>query len=304
MTVDSRIEVAAAAELKELGDIPIDDVLASMDEGAIDYRALYYRWERQQWSAGDLDFADDRRQWQETFGPDLRRTFVWTLAPFYVGREQVTDALVPFVDAAPSEEQQVFLTTQLVDEARRTVFLDRFYSEVIGSEGADMRARVEAQMPQLNEGSRALLLEMLPDVSRRIREDRDNLELLVEGIVLYHLVIQAMLALTISRFLLNFTREAEFLPGFRQGFTAVARDACRHVSFGVTFLTEMVASDERHAVVIRKTIDGLRPIALAASQSPGNAASYWEPLPYGAEDLATFALDSLASRLRAIGLAT
>ncbi|MDQ3964042.1 MAG: ribonucleotide-diphosphate reductase subunit beta [Actinomycetota bacterium] len=300
--MNNRIEMAATAELKQLGDIPIDDVLASMDEGAVDCRALYYRWERQQWSAGDIDFDDDRRQWHEMFGPDLRGTFVWTLAPFYVGRAQVADALVPFVDAAPTEEQQVFLTTQLVDEARHTVFLDRFYSEVIGSQGTDMRARVEAQMPQLNEGSRVLLLEMMPDVSRRIREDRDNLELLVEGIVLYHLVIEAMLALTVSRFLLNFTREAGFLPGFRQGFTAVARDECRHVLFGVTVLKEMIEHNARYADVVRTKIDDLTPIVRTVMEPLRGDASYWGPVPYGADDLITFALNSLVKRLRSIGV--
>lgn len=301
MTVENRIDTAAAAELKQLGDIPVDDVLDIMDLDTPDYRELYYRWERQQWSAGDIEFAGDHRQWHETFSPELRRTFLWGLASFYVGEEQVTSALVPYVDSAPTEEQQVFLTTQLVDEARHTVFFDRFYSEVLESEGRDMRARVEAQMPQLNDGFRILLLERLPAISEKIRGDRDNLELLVEGIVLYHLVVAAV-AITSQRHLLNFTREAGLLPGFRQGFTAIARDESRHVSFGVRFLKEAVASDRRYADVIRRTLDELTPVALTVIEPPGGDESYWDPLPYRPDDLKTYALNSLDKRMRSIGL--
>lgn len=299
--VDSRVDIAASAELKQLGDIPIDDVLASIDGPSVSYRELYYRWEHQQWSAGDVDFSDDHLHWHEAFGPELRRSFLWFLAPFYVGAQQVTDALGPFVDAAPTEEQQVFLTTQLVDEARHTVFFDRFYAEVIGGEGADMQGRVDAQKPHLNDGFGKLLQDRLPAISRRIRDEGENLELLVEGIVLYHIVFAASLALTSSRFLLNFMREAELLPGFRQGFTAVARDMSRHVSFGVTFLKEMVAADERYAGVVRRTL-GRLPDVSSIIEPPNGDASYWDPFPYSAKDLTTYALESLAKRLRAIDI--
>lgn len=298
---EERLEAAAAAELKQLGDIPIDDVLAIIDTDTPDYRSLYYRWERQQWEAGAIDFSEDRRQWTEVFTPELRRSFLWGLSSFYVGEEQVTNTLVPFVDAAPTEEQQVFLTTQLVDEARHTVFFDRFYSEALEEEGTDMESRLEAQTHRLNDGFRTLLLEMLPAASEAIRMDPGNLDRLVEGIVLYHLVIEATLALTGQRFLLNYTRENDLLPGFRQGFTAIARDESRHVGFGVRFLKEMVTTDRHYADVIQASLAEVTPVSLTVIEPPGGDMTYFEPLPYGPEDLTSFALNSLAKRLRVIG---
>src|SRR5688500_17842682 len=165
---DAPASAAESAELKQLGDVPIDDVIAIMDRAAPDYRALYYRWESQQWEAGAIDFAEDRAQWAE-LPADLKRSFLWGLSSFYVGEEQVTHTLVPFVDAAPTEEQQVFLSTQLVDEARHTVFFDRFYSEALDEQGTDMKSRLEAQAERLNDGCRTLLLDMLPDRSQPIR---------------------------------------------------------------------------------------------------------------------------------------
>ncbi len=40
---------------------------------------------------------------------------------------------------APSHEAQVFLTTQISDEAKHMVFFDRFYREVLGVERGDDR---------------------------------------------------------------------------------------------------------------------------------------------------------------------
>ena len=299
----TRVEAAEVAELKALGDVPIDDVMAIIDRDTPDYRALYYRWERQQWEAGALDFTEDRRQWTEDFSPELRRSFLWGLSSFYVGEEQVTHTLVPFVDAAPSEEHQVFLTTQLVDEARHTVFFDRFYSEALDEQGNDIKSRLAAQAERLNDGFRTLLLELLPEYSARIRDHRDDLEALVRGVVLYHVFIEGTLALTGQRFLLNFTREEGLLPGFRQGFTAVARDESRHVNFGVRFLKEMVDSDPHYKDVILTTLDELTPVGLQVITPPGGDMSYFDPLPYGTEELTAFALNSLDKRLRAIGVA-
>src|SRR5687768_4425558 len=259
---------AEDADLTRLGDIPIDDVVALIDRPAPDYRALYYRWESQQWEAGSIDFAADRDQWLG-LPADLKRSFLWGLSSFYVGEEQVTQTLVPFVDAAPTEEQQVFLSTQLVDEARHTVFFDRFYSEALDEEGTDMKSRLQAQTERLNDGFRTLLLEMLPAASERIRRDLTDMDALVGGIVLYHLVIEATLALTGQRFLLNYTRENELLPGFRQGFTAVARDESRHVGFGVKFLKEMVDKDQRYATAIQEALREIVPISLTVIEPPG-----------------------------------
>ena len=289
-----------ATELTALGDVPIDDVLLLMDRAAPDYRQLYYRWERQQWEAGAIDFHQDRRDWNG-FDPALQRSFLWGLSSFYVGEEQVTHTLVPFVDAAPTEEQQVFLSTQLVDEARHTVFFDRFYSEVLDEAGDNMSERLERQAERLNDGFRTLLLEMLPAASEKIRRDA-SLDALVEGILLYHIVIEGTLALTGQRFLLNFLRDTDVLPGFRQGFTAVARDESRHVNFGVRFLADAVRSEARYADVIKTKLEELTPVGLSVIDPPGGDPSYFEPLPYGPDDLTNYALHALDKRLRAIGV--
>ena len=97
---------------------------------------LYNRWEKQQWAVADLDFSQDKEHWTNLkdfpgIGDQLQQT--WTL--FFIGEQAVTDTLGPILHAAPTEEDRIFLSTQVVDEARHTVFFMRFFDEVLGISG-------------------------------------------------------------------------------------------------------------------------------------------------------------------------
>ncbi len=96
------------------------------------YADLYARWEKGNWSATEIDFTEDARQWREEFTDFEREAALWNYALFFWGEDAVTDGLSPYIDAAPLEEQKYFLATQQVDEARHAVFFSRFMSEVAG----------------------------------------------------------------------------------------------------------------------------------------------------------------------------
>src|SRR5918999_427151 len=91
--------------------------------GLLDYRQLYRLWERQNWKAHEIDFSVDREQWVAT-PREAQESTLWTLGSFYVGEERVTADLAPFLMAAPTGEVELFLATQLVDEARHAAFFD------------------------------------------------------------------------------------------------------------------------------------------------------------------------------------
>ena len=263
----------------------------------LDYRRLYYRWEREQWAAGAIDLTEDHRQWIEGFAPDHRRAFRWALSSLAIPQE-ITDMLVPFVDAAPTEEQQVFLTTQLADSARHVVFNDRFTSEVLvdGVDTAEVRSAWQ------NDGYRVLTREMLPAASEAIAGDLGNMERLVEGIALYHLVIEGAVVLTHRRFLLDHARTNDLLPGWCRGSTAIARDEARHVDFAMRFLREMILKDPLFADVIVGVLTKLVPVIRATFEVPGGDPSYFDPLSYEPHTLTTYALDALKKRADLIGL--
>ena len=107
----------------------------------ISYTDLYARWENGNWRATEIDFSEDRRQWQEEFTEFERKAALWNYALFFWGEDAVADGLSPYIDAAPLEEQKYFLATQQVDEARHAVFFARFMHEVCGVGGDDVGGR-------------------------------------------------------------------------------------------------------------------------------------------------------------------
>src|SRR6476660_6878446 len=112
----------------------------------ITYRDLYERWEAGNWSATKLDFTQDYHDWHEVFTEHERRAAIWNYSLFHYGEDSVADNLSPYIDAAPHPEQQYFLTTQQVDEARHAFFFARFMTEVAGR-GTDVQSSLDATEP-------------------------------------------------------------------------------------------------------------------------------------------------------------
>src|SRR5215207_5163475 len=84
---------------------------AARPTDAVSYEDLYTRWEQGNWSAMELDFTEDARQWREELTDFERKAALWNYALFFWGEDAVADNLSPFIDAAPLEEQKYFLTT-------------------------------------------------------------------------------------------------------------------------------------------------------------------------------------------------
>jgi len=302
MAVD--LERIGRASLKELGDIRIDDVLSFIDRGIEtmpSYMDLYRRWESQQWSVGDLDFSRDRQDWLESSELDRKAT-LWSHRLFFNGEERVTATLAPFVWAAPSPEIEVFLSTQMVDEARHTVFFDRWWHDVVGTDARDLRELLTEIRPEANEGYNELFYERLPSTAQRLASNPRDFDAFVEGVTLYHIVIEATIALTGQRFELEAMREQGLTDrAFYQGFTAVARDESRHVSFGIKLLRDAVREDAgRFAPLIQKTLVECLPLVTGTLDPPD--PRYVTEYGRTESEILQFAFDSLTKRLKAIGI--
>jgi ribonucleoside-diphosphate reductase beta chain len=292
------------ASLKELGDIRIDDVLSFIDRGIENmpsYMDLYRRWESQQWAVGDLDFSLDRQDWLESSDLDRKAT-LWSHRLFFNGEERVTATLAPFVWAAPTPEIEVFLSTQMVDEARHTVFFDRWWHEVAGTDSRNMTELLKEIRPEANEGYNELFYDRLPSTAQRLASNPKDFDAFVEGVTLYHIVIEATIALTGQRFELEAMREQGLTDrGFYQGFTAVARDESRHVNFGIKVLQEAVREDaQRYAPLIQKTLVECLPLITGTLDPPD--PRYITEYGHTESEIVEFAFESLNKRLRAIGI--
>src|SRR6188474_168100 len=100
------------------------------DVKLLTYAELYLLWERQQWQTQELDFSRDHEDWNERFDEEERFQRMYGLSSFFIGEQKVAEELGPIMRAAPTEEQRIFLCTQIADEARHVRFFERFYREV------------------------------------------------------------------------------------------------------------------------------------------------------------------------------
>src|SRR5215204_2879332 len=157
---------------------------AAVDQ--ITYEDLYTRWEKGNWSATQIDFAEDRRQWHEGFSELERKAALWNYSMFFHGEDTVADDLSPYIDAAPREEQKYFLATQQVDEARHSIFFARFWREVV-EQGNSIASSLEASRPQLTWGFRKVFAR-LDRMADELRRDRSKPKL-AQAVTLYHLLV-------------------------------------------------------------------------------------------------------------------
>jgi ribonucleoside-diphosphate reductase beta chain len=282
-------------------------LLESADRGEVNllsYEQLYKLWERQQWATQDIDFTQDRIDWHERIPDDERFQRMYGLSSFFIGEQRVADELGPIMRAAPTEETRIFLCTQIADEARHVRFFNRFYDEVGVLESATLPERLAETSQHVNPQFDVLFDEMLRRRVDRLARDPEDLELLVEAITLYHMVIEGMLALTGQHFIIEYNEEQGTLPGFVEGFNNIARDEHRHVAFGARFLREMAEEDSRYRDAIQRTLVECGPVA------DGVLTPKWyvegETKLFGGvtpDETRAFAMKCLERRLKVIGLA-
>jgi ribonucleoside-diphosphate reductase beta chain len=283
-------------------------LLESADRGEVhllSYAELYLLWERQQWRTQDIDFSRDRIDWHERIPAEERFQRMYGMSSFFIGEQRVAQELGPMMRAAPTEEMQVFLCTQIADEARHVQFFNRFYEEVGILEADNLQDRLAETSEHLNPEFGVLFDEMLKGRVDRLARDPGDLETLVEAITLYHMVIEGMLALTGQHFIIEYNEEQGTLPGFVAGFNNIARDEHRHVAFGARFLRDMAQSDARYAEAIQRTLVECGPVADGVLKPKWleDAGDDVEVFGYSIDETRAFAMKALERRLKVIGLA-
>jgi ribonucleoside-diphosphate reductase beta chain len=267
------------------------------------YGELYDLWERQQWQTQELDFSRDREDWHERIPEEERFQRMYGLSSFFIGEQKVAEELGPIMRAAPTEEQKVFLCTQIADEARHVRFFERFYREVGVLESDGLGEMLAETSSHLNQNFGELFDGMLGARTERLSREPEDTEALVEAVTLYHMVIEGMLALTGQHFIMEFNEREDTLPGFVEGFGNVARDEHRHVAFGSVFLREKAHEDERYKAAIQRTLEEALPIADGVFSPPwAEGGDDFELFGYSLGETRQFAATCLMRRLKVIGL--
>ncbi len=274
---------------------------SSSPTDAISYTDLYARWEKGNWSAMDIDFSQDKVDWHEKLTEQQRRSALWLYTLFFHGEDSVADNLSPYIDAAPSEEQTYFLTTQQVDEARHAVFFHRFMHEVVGLGGDTVASTLAATAGELTWGHRQVF-ERLDTMAAELRADPSKLQL-AKALTLYHVVVEASLAQPGQHMIEDYLETYDVLPGFRQGMKNIAMDEQRHIGFGVKLLADLYAElGEPVADAIGEVLRDVLPLTTGVAAPPGWDRSYTECFGFTLEELGEEGARSLEQKIRAIGI--
>jgi len=288
----------------ETSDPALEESASRGKANLLDYDELYALWERQQWLTQELDFSRDRHDWHERIDAEERFARMYGLSAFFIGEQRVTDELGPIMRAAPLETQRIFLSTQIADEARHVRFFDRFYSEVGVLEADGLAERLRETEQHLNAGFGELFDGMLKKRVDRLAAEPEDTVQLVEAITLYHLIIEGVLALTGQHFIIDYNERENTLPAFVEGFKNVSRDEHRHIAFGVRFLTDMAAEDERYAKAIQTMMAEALPVADKVLDPPwATDEDDWEIFGVSKQETHAFAAQCLSRRLKVIGFA-
>ena len=161
---------------------------------------------------------------------DERESFVGIASGFHHGERQVEIELPVFMIGA-TEEEKLHIAAQIEDEARHTVFFDRFYREVVGIEGADIMEVLDKTFPWVQEtfvGPFGLLAYQADELRRNPYDQRAR----VRYGTTYFLWIEGVLALSVMKVTLAdscppTTRDSPRRAGTNRGMCRAACATCR-----------------------------------------------------------------------------
>jgi ribonucleoside-diphosphate reductase beta chain len=297
--------MATLLDLTQQGDVATisDDAYLDRTLKLMEPQQLYELWERQPWQSQAIELERDKEHWATRFTDEEREQVLWGLSSFFVGEERVTTQFSALVMAYEDEQEEAFLASQQVDEARHMQFFDRYYREVFGLREDGITERLERVREHVTDAFVTLFDENLVEEGKRLIASPDDLPAKVDFITTYHMVIEGTLALTGQHFLLDYFEKEQLLPGFVEGFSNIARDEHRHVAYGTWFLQQKTSEDRDLKKRVQDKLMELLPIAAGVLVPPGyQLGDDYEFFGYTAQQQNEYAFTALSRRLKVIGV--
>jgi ribonucleoside-diphosphate reductase beta chain len=217
------------------------------------------------WDPRNITFGQDREDW-ETFTEPEKRHFLTLMAAFYEAEGHVTRTLTPYIVAVEAIEdpafdpvqEQMYLTTQLFEEAKHMDFYSRFFGELFDNPAdTDTFIDTDADKEVRNKGEGGYHAEdHLYDMSGELLDvvragDQTRIvRKLGAAVMLYMGIIENQHARVASvqteRMLEKKADELgrdTVMPGFQEGFGKVRTDEGRHIQNGQWLLGRLAEMD-------------------------------------------------------------
>jgi len=264
--------------------------------------ARYYRNAvERHWDPADVDLSGDREALLDADDALLEGLRV-SLAKFGAGEQSVTEDLSPLVVVLDDLEDELFVTTQLYEEAKHTDFFDRYWAEVVNAVEDDRGlARTTPRDARYFDDDYLELFERTEEAMARLLTE-DTPETRARAYSHYHLVVEGILAQTGYYGLTRaFSGEFEGVPelaGLAEGLALIRGDEGRHVGFGMAKLKELVLEEGVEPDVLSDTVTGLVGL-VQGTLAAGSDEQSGEPILEPAE-LTEYAVEKHTERMRQI----
>src|SRR5215471_4510832 len=120
---DDQVREIEDSALAEVLHVDIDDVIEYVHKdlkSLPDFTTLYRKYLKQRWDVYDLDFGQDKIDWQEKMTEEERQSFIAVASGFHHGERQVEIELPVFMIGA-SEEEKLHIAAQIEGELALSV---------------------------------------------------------------------------------------------------------------------------------------------------------------------------------------
>jgi len=195
--------------------------------------------------------------------------FRQALARFGAGEEAVTEDLMPLALVLEDINDQMFISSQIYEEAKHTQLFDRYWREVVDPVAEHHGFEVTAPTAQqyFPDGYIQLFDKTEEAMNRLLEEDTP--ETRTRAYCHYHLTVESVLAQT-GYYGLESTfsprgsdevaaRDLPHLEGLVEGIMNIRSDEGRHVGFGMNKVRHYVQTGQVDESVVQETLQELMP---------------------------------------------
>jgi ribonucleoside-diphosphate reductase beta chain len=224
----------------------------------LDQRSLplrdYHKAKKLAWDPQAIDWTQDQADWARLSDRE-RSLLTQAVALFLGGEESVTHDLAPLLIAlrrgGGTLEDEMFVASQLFDEARHVELFDAVSRHVFGHP-ADAAAVAGPSY-------RALFAELTAALDALLADH--SLAAQARAVASYHMIIEGVLAETGYHGIFTALGKRGLMPGLRRGLEYVQRDEARHIAFGLHLLGRAIKTEPALWESINERMDELLPLS-------------------------------------------
>ena len=268
--------------------------------------AVYRHWDPYEDISEELLQQDRQRLIDSDIDFEQFEAFRASVAKFGAGEEAVTEDLAPLMLMLEDINDQMFVSSQIYEEAKHTQFFDRYWRTVINPVAEAKEWEVTAPTDQRYFPEEYIeLFDRTEEAMHRLLEE-DTPENRAKAFCHYHLVVESVLAQTGYYGLQASFSDAGpddwgdevdtediYLDGLIEGITRIRSDEGRHVGFGMNKVQGLIAEESVDPDIVQGILTDLLPLVAGTVQTEFDTGA--DPAP-----LIEYAQEKLSKRIEII----